>query len=101
VVHTTDRDVAVEPAATVGGLACLYWANCASCGATYLGPFRVRQRVLDHGGRAAETPGVGDQLGEPSGDELGIEDLVKLAALLSPARLRTAARPPDSRPGRR
>ena len=41
VVHTEAGDVAVEPAATPGGLACLYQAYCAGCGAAYPGPFRV------------------------------------------------------------
>jgi hypothetical protein len=35
VVHTEDGDVAVKPAATPGGLACLYQAYCTGCGATY------------------------------------------------------------------
>ena len=41
VVHTEAGDVAVEPAATPGGLACLYRAYCAGCGTAYPGPFRV------------------------------------------------------------
>ena len=41
VVHTEAGDVAVEPAATSGGLACLYQAYCSCCGAAYPGPFRV------------------------------------------------------------
>ena len=42
VVHTEAGDVAVEPSATPGGLACLYQAYCAGCGAAYPGPFRAR-----------------------------------------------------------
>jgi hypothetical protein len=41
VVRDVDGDITVEPAATPGGLACLYWAYCACCGAIYPGPFRV------------------------------------------------------------
>jgi predicted PurR-regulated permease PerM len=40
-VHAEAGDVAVEPAATPGGLACLYQAYCSHCGAVYPGPFRV------------------------------------------------------------
>jgi hypothetical protein len=42
VVHTEAGDVAVEPSAAPAGLACLYQAYCAGCGATYPGPFRAR-----------------------------------------------------------
>jgi hypothetical protein len=45
VVHTETGDIAVEPAATPGGLACLYQAWCARCGAVYPGPFRVPPRA--------------------------------------------------------
>lgn len=45
VVHTETGDIAVEPAATPGGLACLYQARCARCGTIYPGPFRVAPRV--------------------------------------------------------
>lgn len=38
-------DITVEPAATPGGLACLYPAWCAGCGAVYPGPFRVPPRA--------------------------------------------------------
>jgi hypothetical protein len=41
VVHAGDGDVAVVSSATPRGLACLYRAYCASCGAAYPGPFRV------------------------------------------------------------
>jgi hypothetical protein len=41
VVHTDAGDVAVEPAAMPGGLACLYQAYCTGCGATCPGLFRV------------------------------------------------------------
>ena len=40
-VHTEAGDVTVQPAATPGGLGCLYQAYCAGCGAAYPGPFRV------------------------------------------------------------
>ena len=39
--HTENGDVSVEPAATPGGLACLYQAYCIRCGAPYAAPFRV------------------------------------------------------------
>ena len=42
VVHTEVGDVAVEPSAAPGGLACLYQAYCADCGAAYPGSFRAR-----------------------------------------------------------
>jgi hypothetical protein len=42
VAHTEVGDVAVAPAATPGGLACLYQGYCTGCGATYRGPFRVQ-----------------------------------------------------------
>ena len=42
VVHTEAGGIAVEPTNTPGGLACLYQAYCASCGAAYPGPFRAR-----------------------------------------------------------
>ena len=46
VVHTDDgRRIDVVPAATPGGLACLYEARCAHCGLTYPGPFRVPPRA--------------------------------------------------------
>ena len=46
VVHTDDgRRIDVVPAATPGGLACLYEARCARCGLTYPGPFRVPPRA--------------------------------------------------------
>ena len=41
VVHTEAGDVAVEPAATPSGLACLYQAYCSRCEVAYPGPFRV------------------------------------------------------------
>ncbi len=41
VVRTESGDVTVAPSATPGGLACLYQAYCAGCGAVYPGPFRV------------------------------------------------------------
>jgi len=41
VAHTEAGDVTVRPAATPGGLACLYQAYCASCGTAYPGPFRI------------------------------------------------------------
>lgn len=42
VTHTEAGDITVQPAATPGGLACIYQAYCASCGAIYPGPFRVQ-----------------------------------------------------------
>jgi hypothetical protein len=41
VAHTEAGYTTVRPAVTPGGLACLYQAYCASCGATWPGPFRV------------------------------------------------------------
>jgi hypothetical protein len=52
VVHADVSDVTVEPAATPGGLACLYQAYCAACGATYPGPFRARP------GTGQDRPGL-------------------------------------------
>jgi hypothetical protein len=37
--------VPVEPAATPGGLACLYYAQCIGCGSVYPHPFRVIPRL--------------------------------------------------------
>jgi hypothetical protein len=45
VVHTETGDITVEPAATPGGLACLYQARCVHCGTIYPGPFRIPPRV--------------------------------------------------------
>ena len=45
VVRTDDGEVAVQPAATPGGLAQLYTARCRSCGGTYSRPFRVPPRA--------------------------------------------------------
>lgn len=39
--------VDVVPAATPGGLACLYEAFCARCGTHYPHPFRVAPRTVD------------------------------------------------------
>jgi prevent-host-death family protein len=38
VVHTEEGDVAVQPAATPGALACLYHVYCTGCGTDYPGP---------------------------------------------------------------
>ena len=44
--HTGEEgDITVIPAATPGGLACLYQARCAHCGTPYPGPFRVPPRT--------------------------------------------------------
>ena len=44
VVRAGTGDIPVEPSATPGPLACLYYARCARCGAAYPGPFRVSPR---------------------------------------------------------
>jgi len=60
VVHTGVEVVMVEPAATPGGLACLFHARCADCGMIYPGPFRVPPRAKTNPGcrtvRGASTP---------------------------------------------
>jgi hypothetical protein len=57
VVHAEAGDVAVRPAASPGGLACLCDAYCTRCGAAYPGPFRAQPATRGRTGKLLHLPG--------------------------------------------
>ena len=57
VVHTEVGDIAVQPTATPGVLACLYQAYCTGCGAAYPGPFRAPAAAQGRTGKPLHLPG--------------------------------------------
>jgi prevent-host-death family protein len=56
-VHTEAGDIAVQPTATPGALACLYQAYCTGCGAAYPGPFRAQPAAQGRVGKPVHVPG--------------------------------------------